>query len=436
MPHLSHTLSGAALAVLLLCVATGCNNAEQQAEALAEARLLRPTSLDVTIEEIGVLEATRVETITAPFRGKVIYIAENGQQVKEGDPVLTLETTDDVEELDERLTELKTIKSDLEANIESLEIAMRSNELDVDYAESELEFQRLKLDEVNTRLAETGLLVESNVVPGDDLRRASNEAFSSRYNTMNKDLSLRERVLTRQSDQVDDLTGIERQKLRGERARRRIDEVAQRIEEATVEAPVTGMFMRKKKWSWRQQSMVEPKPGDSVRGRQEVGEIPDLNTLIVKSQIPESDLGRVSEGTPVELVFDAYDGLVLEGEISKIGKVAIEREASAAGSLVSSSGYSGQKVFEVDIDLKETTPELKPGITAQVRIIVDRKDQVLSIPIDYVYRRDGETFTTVVTPKGEKVARRVQPGARNQDEVVITGGLEAGERVIKAQPPA
>jgi RND family efflux transporter MFP subunit len=424
------------VAAALLGGATACGIGSSGSSDAPPSVTVGRSSLEVLLEEVGVVEATRVVPITAPFRGTLIYLAETGQMVEVGQDVLVMENEAHITTLEDRLNDLKSIRSELEASIESLTIALRSGTLDVDFAESQLAYERARLEDTNNRMAETAVLLEQNVVPADDFREAEYRVSSTRLSTVTRDLDLRTEAINSETGRTSNLSTIERHAVRGARARRQIDLAQQRIGASRIQAPVTGMFLRTKRWDWGSQRMVEAKPGDSVREGQPIGEIPDLSTLILRSQIPEGDLHRVAVGQPVRITFDAYDGLRLTGRVTHIGKVAIAREASAAGALVQAEGYSGQKVFEITVEFDAPDPRVKPGITAQVSIVLERHTDVLTVPIEAVRWADGHPVVTVLDGQGVPRSRPVVLGVRNGGRVVVREGLREGELVVRDGAPA
>lgn len=382
------------------------------------------------IEEIGIVEATRVVAITAPFRGRLVQIPETGTMVRVGDPVVVLEDEGDLQRLEDRLNHLKSVRSELESSVQSLRIALRENALDLDSAEAQLSLDRVRLEDVNNRLAETEILLSREVVPADDLRGALHSATNRRLNTFNTELRLRSEVLSKQQSQTQSVLDIERRLLQGAQARWQLEQARERVESATVTAPVNGMFIRTRSWNWRERAMVESRPGDDVRNRQQLGEIPDLDTLVVKTQIPEVDLYRVEPGMPVEVTFDALDGLQVTGTLRTIGRVAIEREASPGGTLMQTDGFSGQKVFEAIVELAEVDERIRPGLSSQVRIIVEEQEDVLAVPVTAILRREGENLVRVRTSDGRTEDRAVQLAGRRGDRIVVIQGLNPGEVVL------
>lgn len=422
--------------ILVGAVLGGCG---EPPVAIAESKIMVVQSGDFerVIREAGLVEATRVISVVAPDRAKLILLPETGAMVKKGDPVMVLDTTDAEENLQKSLNDLGQLKTELEASIETLKIAMRENMLDLDLAQSELAFSTVKLEDTKVKLAETELLLNRSVVPEDDLRSARSDARSGELDAITNNLTLRGQETSTQSSELTNMSDVSRKDLQADRVLRRIGDAQQEIHAATVTAEVSGIFVRSKNWSWSRRRMEEPRPGDTVREGQVLGQIPDLDSLVVRTQIPEEQLTGVKIGAPAYLVVDALGGKRFDAKIVTIGQVAIARESSAGGSLVQSETYSGQKVFEVMLDIVETDERLRPGLTAQVGIVIERHEDVIAVPIDVVRRVDGRYLVDVVTPDTNAPQERaVTLGARSDTEVVVTSGLRAGERVVRTNGAA
>ncbi len=427
-------LAGLACALLLGAAATtGCSG--QKAEA-PPTTLVRAGLFESVLEEVGVIEATRTISFVATRRAKLIHLAESGTHLEVGDLVYQLENEDVITDIRDEVNQLKTVKADLESNVESLRIALRSNTLDLDLAEAQLAYNRVRLEDVNIKLAETEVLLQRSVVPEDDLRDARYNVESNRLQTVSTNLDQLGMRTSARTEETDGIARIERSVLEAEKAQRDIKDARRKLDESKVIAPVSGLFVRSRTWSWREQKMTEPRPGDDVREGHELGSLPDMSALVVRTQIPESYLTRVSEGGPVDLVFDAYEGLNLKGTISNIGRVAIEREASPAGSLMQSQAFSGQKVFEVTIDVEGDISRLKPGVTANVRFVLAREADVLTVPVGSVRVIGGETFVQVLDEATGKIRdQAIQTDRRDNDRVIVTSGLRSGDRVVTSPKP-
>lgn len=424
-------MAGAGLFVMVALAA--CDGGKPP--AAVETWLVRPGRFEDVIEEVGVVEATRTVSFVSMRRGTLISLPESGTELKKGDLVYAIENEEEVTELQDQLNELKSLKSELEANVESLRIAQRENRLDLDSSEAELAYNRVRLEDVNIKLAETEVLLQRSVVPEDDLLSARYNASTSTLRTVSQDLGRLSLLTDTETSEAEGVADIERSALRADRALRRINEAQERIKESKVYAPVDGFFVRTRRWNFRSNTMSEPRPGEEVREGQELGSLPDMSTLVVRTQLPEAALLRIQEGGPAEIEFDAFAGRKVVGTIETIGKVAIERSASAGGSLMQGQSFSGQKVFEVTVRIGEQIAGLKPGITANVRFVMDRKEDVLAIPIEAV-NRDGERVFVRVQDEGSgRLGERdIVVGERNGELAVVTSGLRSGERVVTSDP--
>ncbi len=91
------------------------------------------------------------------------------------------------------------------------------------------------------------------------------------------------------------------------------------------------------------------------------------------------------------------------------------------------------KEYQAEIEIKdapEKVRKLKPGMTAEIRIIVeDRKEPVLQIPVQSVVSFSGEYYTYVAGPS-VAAQRKITVGDSNDEFMEVLSGLEEGERVI------
>jgi HlyD family secretion protein len=397
-------------------------------ESLPKEEIKKSTFV-ISIDEMGVFTATRNTLVYSPFRGKVARMVDDGKTVKKGEVIITLDIEQVKDDLEEQISSLKDTKANLERTIEQLVQAMRNNSIAVQSTMAELEFNRLKLIDVNKQLETVELLKEQNVVPKRDVDEASLKVSSSQVETLGSDLSYRENVHSKAADEEIKKSEIQGVKIRGEQAQRKIEEATQKMTRANVVAPATGIFVRMKRWEWHLNRLTSIQEGDEVHERQVMGEMPDLSSLIVESQISEDEITKVHPGLPVEVKVDALDGLVLHGSVSLVGNIAIERERSAAGMITQTEQFSGQKVFEIKINLEKLDDRLRPGMTANVSIVLEKYDNVISIPLSAVFSKDGRKIVYRYTPKGyEEVP--VELGKSSRNRVIVLGGLKKNDKIF------
>ncbi len=417
---------------ILLCIAAlvGCDGGGDDAAAAKNTYRVNPDTMRVVIQELGVVESTRTVNVNSPFRGRIITIVDSGQMVQEGDIVAVLDTETLSDELDERMESLRDTKKDLESAIEQLRMDTRSNILDVSSAGAQLDLARVQLEDVNRNLAELELLQEKRIATDEEVRSADVNRRISEIDTFGRDMDFRAQQSGSTSAELGNRTTIERHGLSGEQLIRRIRETEEQLQQAQIPSPVTGMFLRKGNWNWQLRRNVDVQPGEEIRAGEVLGRVPDLTSLIVKSQIPESEMIRVKVGVPAELYFEALSGLTLPGKVTMVSPVAIERERSPGGQAGGSSEVStGEKVFEIEVEPDTADARVRPGLTARVTIIVDEQNDVLTVPIEAISMRKGEHYVSLREGKGT-IERPVRLGRTDGSRVVVEEGLGQGDEVV------
>jgi len=83
------------------------------------------------------------------------------------------------------------------------------------------------------------------------------------------------------------------------------------------------------------------------------------------------------------------------------------------------------------VTIDEAPPGARTGMTAQVAIEVERMEDVLQIPVQSVIER-GKRFFCIVEEAGEIAAHEIHVGSANENSVVVTEGVNAGDKVVLA----
>jgi HlyD family secretion protein/macrolide-specific efflux system membrane fusion protein len=150
--------------------------------------------------------------------------------------------------------------------------------------------------------------------------------------------------------------------------------------------------------------------------------IADLSTLIVKADLNQIDVAKVKLGQEVSLTLDALPGKKYQAKVTKV-----------APSSVTPKGKDVD-IFPIEATLTTADGAIKPGMTADVRVHIETKPGVLTLPIEAILKEGGKSFVTrkLVAPDGKPKTEKgeVQLGARNDREVELTGGVKEGEQVL------
>lgn len=125
--------------------------------------------------------------------------------------------------------------------------------------------------------------------------------------------------------------------------------------------------------------------------------IADLSRMVVKTRINEVDIAKIELGQRVEIRVDAYRDSVFAGKVSEIAPSAYTPDPRGG------QQGDGTITFEVVIEVVGSPPELLPGMSADVDIIVMEEDSVLQLPIDSVI--DSEVLTVKVNVPSNSIDR-------------------------------
>ena len=151
--------------------------------------------------------------------------------------------------------------------------------------------------------------------------------------------------------------------------------------------------------------------------------IADMSSMIAVVTIDETDVPQVRIDQEVEVIADALPDSSYPGIVTKVGLMPI------------TSQLTTEKVtdFEVEIELSEFSPLLRPGMNVKVDIITDEKTDVLVIPIQASGKRkvDDEMSQTVFTVvEGTARLTKVETGIASDVELEVLSGIEEGDTVI------
>ncbi|MGB0467888.1 MAG: efflux RND transporter periplasmic adaptor subunit [Pontibacterium sp.] len=193
-------------------------------------------------------------------------------------------------------------------------------------------------------------------------------------------------------------------------AQLRVDEAQKalaqtRLDKMTIRAPFTGIT-----------GLRLTSPGDYVNVGQALVELTDLHSLKADFRVPEIYLASLKAGSKINIQVDAFPGKTFPGEVYAIAPGADSRSHN--------------------ILLRARIPNdnnlLRPGLFAQVNLIIERNNAAIVIPEQAIIPQNGGFFVMRVAA-GNIVERvPVTMGQRRPGTVQITQGLSAGDVVITA----
>ena len=208
----------------------------------------------------------------------------------------------------------------------------------------------------------------------------------------------------------------------------KLADINQQLEAATIRAVRPGLVVyggsNSNSSRFRSSSQEAIQEGATVRERQAILTIPDMRDMAVKVNIHESAVQRVAVGQRVNVSIDAFPDERLTGVVTKVAVVADSANAFMNPDL---------KVYPTTIKIDGTHDWLRPGMSAQVEILVSRLEDVVYVPIQAVTYFDNQRVV-YVDNGGRPERREVQTGAFSEQFIEIVGGLREGEQVLLLPP--
>jgi len=208
----------------------------------------------------------------------------------------------------------------------------------------------------------------------------------------------------------------------------KLADVNEQIELATITAQRPGLVVygaaNQNSMRYRSSSQEAIQEGATVRERQSILTIPDMREMAVKVNIHESAVQRVAVGQSVKVSVDAFPDEQLTGVVTKVAVVA-----DSANSFMNPD----LKVYPTTIKIDGTHEWLRPGMSAEVDILVRSLEDVVYVPIQAV-TYFGDKRVVYVSNRGGAERREIEIGAFSDSYIEIVSGLEAGEEVLLLPP--
>lgn len=194
------------------------------------------------------------------------------------------------------------------------------------------------------------------------------------------------------------------------------EELEDLIADSLIEAPINGVV-----------SNLFIEEGDDIKAGTSIAVVSSDSELVIPVEIDELDIAEVKEGLPAEITLDALGRQIFEGTVDKIAIEGINKW--------------GVGSFEVVIRLSESdSKRIKPGMSANVEIIVSEKADTLLLPIEAVrkiddlymvnLKRTELTESPNAVPSAADNMVPIKVGLASASYVEILEGLSEGDEVI------
>ncbi len=198
------------------------------------------------------------------------------------------------------------------------------------------------------------------------------------------------------------------------RAQAQLDNSQMQMKYTTILAPRAGVILQK----YVEVGSIINSGRSSMAGTgagTSVVQLGDLSRMYVLASVDETDIAQVDTGQTVDITLDAFPDEIFAGVVTRIDPQTV----------------LAQNVTTIPVTVEITDPDarLKPGMNATCDFIVDRRENVLTVPTEAVKDQDGKYSVTVVKD-GKQTERTVEVGIAGDETTEIVSGLKEGEEVV------
>ena len=374
--------------------------------------LVRRGELDLKVRTTGELRAGHFIMLAAPAIGggalQITYLAHTGIPVKKGDVVLEFDPSEQRYQLEQSQSELlqaeqDIIKAKADAAVQAAKDQVALLKAHFDVRQAQLDVQKheivsaidakkneLALEQAKRALAQLEQDIKSHATTG----KAGNDLAREKWN----------------------------------KAKLAIDQAKQNIEKMRVATTMDGLVAIQRnmegEFFFEGQSIPDYHVGDQTRPGSPIAQVIDPSQLQLNGKVGELDRANIRVGQSVEIEFDALPGRIFHGSVK-----------SAAG-MIQRQFFDDDSTgkYDVTIQLVDPDPKLRPGLTAQITILGDKKSNVLYIPKQALFLKDGKQVVYLKNAAGLEQTF-IKVNSQNESRASIEG-VKEGDAVALIDPTA
>lgn len=387
--------------------------------------------LIVTVMEQGLLESSKNEEIKCKVRGlnTVTWIIESGVIVEPGDVLMRLDTLAIEDALNERSKYAHWSRSSAKrskAEVTRAELAISQYlegryKADLMTMEKDLSVAKSNLRSARSILAHATQMADRGYVSQFELEQSVFAVTDANLSVEVTESDIENLKTYTKAMQLETLYGnlrADKAKYAADEERARMDETRrdialEELAECVIKAEKSGMVIHPSAAQWEHAPKIEE--GSTVHKDQTVLLMPDLTRMQVMVGIKESAIDRLEPNLPAKVTLPT---MTLKGKVSTVASVT--RPA----------GWWTANEVRYDTTVALPAMEgLRPGMSAEVEIVVAQYTDVLTIPVAAVVETEYGTFCWIKTSDGPKRVSLIL-GDTNDIFTVVEAGLSEGDEVF------
>lgn len=431
----------------------------------------------ITVTERGTLDSLKNAIIASKVEGSatIISIVPEGSHVKEGDLICELDSSALTEKETQQQISVTQAKSNLQSAMEAVEIQKTQNDSDIAAAQLKLELAILDLQKFKegdskqqwSELDSQVKLAKQKVAQAEETYNFTSRLVKKGYKTQNelesaritlqtetigRDIALGKLDLLEKYDTKRTETELEANAKEFGRELERVKRKAtaaltqaeadlsakrltfevetskhnrmkEQIAACKIHASQDGQVIYANSRDGRSSDQVMIEEGATVRERQPIVNLPDLSEMKVNARIHESRISMIRAGLAANVKVDAFADRPFPGRVETVASVP-----SSTGNFMTRDLKEYEAVVRLLGDAGDVS-KLRPGLTAEIEVLVSSRDEVLQAPIQSVLTVVGQQIAFVIVDNQAEL-RKVKVGQTNDRMIEIVEGLDEGATVV------
>lgn len=350
----------------------------------------------------GHVEANEVLQVRSPLEGAatVLWIAADESPVTKGEVLLRFDPSVFDEKLIAQERDLRLAQAEWRSLVKGTQpLALQKLQADFSALQAKLDAQQSLEDD-------TRELVEDKLLSERELR--TQEAATNRLKEQLTALKAQRGLLTEHIHPA----ARERAEARLDAAKRAVARTRKLKDGCVVTSPADGV-VQLREVPIGNGELRGLRVGDVVYQNQILLDVADFTTLVIRTQVRETDLSRVQAGMKARLRFPAYPRL----------------EMTASVDTVAVSMDKATRSFLTSLRLTDVDPRLRPGMRCHIQVRSHRQENVVLLPRELVPGIENPTVR-IIEADGTARRQHLELGDANTRYVIVENGLQGGERVL------
>jgi HlyD family secretion protein len=353
----------------------------------------------------GEVKALKSITIAAPADAgdfQIVKIAADGTPLKQGDVVVEFDRT-------------KT-----EQDVAQYRSALKSAQAEIDQARAQ---QRLTEEDDLTAVMKAGYEAETAKLDASKEEIVSRlEAAEAKLKVSDAQQKVRELEEKLKSDRASNESTVQNKVKARKKAEYDLQRTERSLSRMSLRAPIAGMISLTS--IWRPQGEATFKPGDRAWPGAPIAELPDATTLRISGRVEENERGRLALQQKVTVHMDAIGDREFTGAVEQISTIATSDF---------SGGWPFPRNFDCRIALDQIDTRLKPGMSAQVTVVIEKIPEAIVLPVQASFQKAGGTVVYLWN-RSKFEERVIEVGRRSGDRILVVKGLRPNDEVALADP--